>query len=76
MVVLQRHEPLIVSRLFIVNGPGVMTGGDKHQIVVHVSAETLRDAEAGRCEIENGAGVSAEAMRLCAITCSCCGWAA
>jgi len=60
----------VMAESFVVNGPGVMTGGDKHQIVVHVSAETLRDREAGRCEIENGADVSAETCRRLACDCS------
>jgi hypothetical protein len=60
----------VMAESFVVNGPGVMTGGDKHQIVVHVSAETLRDREAGRCEIEAGAGVSAETCRRLACDCS------
>jgi hypothetical protein len=59
-----------MAESFIANGPAAMTGGDKHQIVVHVSAETLRDRQAGRCEIENGAGVSADTCRRLACDCS------
>ncbi|MBB6093651.1 hypothetical protein HNQ60_002532 [Povalibacter uvarum] len=60
----------LVAESFIANGPAALTGGDKHQIVVHVSAETLRDRQAGRCEIEDGAGVSAETCRRLACDCS------
>ena len=60
----------VMAESFVVNGPGVMTGGDKHQIVIHVSAETLRDKETGRCEIEDGSGVSAETCRRLACDCS------
>lgn len=60
----------IMAESFIVNGPAAMTGGDKHQIVIHVSAETLRDNEAGHCEIEDGVDVSAETCRRFACDCS------
>ncbi len=60
----------VVAESFIANGPAALSGGDKHQIVVHVSAETLRDRQAGRCEIEDGAGVSAETCRRQACDCS------
>ncbi len=60
----------VVAESFIANGPGAMSGGDRHQIVVHVSAETLRDGSAGRCEIEDGANVSAETCRRLACDCA------
>lgn len=60
----------LMAESFIANGPAAMTSGDKHQIVVHVSAETLQSAEIGRCEIEDGAGVSAETCRRLACDCS------
>ena len=60
----------VMAEGFIANGPAAMSGGDKHQIIVHVSAETLRDRQAGRCEIEEGAGVSAETCRRLACDCS------
>lgn len=59
-----------VAESFMQHGLEAMSGGDKHQIVIHVSAETLRDAEAGRCEIEDGPGVSAETCRRLACDCS------
>lgn len=45
-------------------------GGDKHQIIVHVAAETLKDKSAGQCEIEDGPAVSAETCRRHACDCS------
>ena len=39
---------------------------DRHEIVVHVEADVLADARAGRCEIEHGTAIAAEtARRLC-----------
>ena len=60
----------LMAESFMAHGPAALSGGDKHQIVVHVSAETLRDAEAGRCEIEDGAGICAETCRRLACDCS------
>jgi len=39
------------------------TGADRHQIVVHVAAETLRDRSAGCCEFEHGPSMGAERAR-------------
>lgn len=38
-------------------------GSDRHQIVVHVAAETLRNRVAGCCEIEGGPSIAAETAR-------------
>jgi hypothetical protein len=38
-------------------------GTDRHQIVVHVAAETLRDRQAGCCEFEHGPSMPAETAR-------------
>jgi hypothetical protein len=38
-------------------------GADRHEIVVHVAAETLRSGAAGCCEIEHGPGIAAETAR-------------
>ena len=59
-----------VAESFLAHGPAALSGGDKHQIVVHVSAETLRDKEAGQCEIENGSAIGAETCRRLACDCS------
>jgi len=38
-------------------------GTDRHQIVVHVAAETLRNRAPGCCEIEDGPSIAAETAR-------------
>jgi len=38
-------------------------GTDRHQIIVHVAQETLRDKEAGCCEFEDGPSMAAETAR-------------
>lgn len=53
----------LLGESFMKHGAEEMSGGDRNQIVVHVSAETLRDKVAGCCEIEHGPGVSAETCR-------------
>lgn len=53
----------LIVESFVQHGVETMRGGDKHQIVVHVDAETLRDSVAGRCEIEHGPAVAAETAR-------------
>jgi hypothetical protein len=53
----------MIAESFIQHGPATMSGGDRHQVVVHVSAETLRDHSAGCCEFEDGPSMSAETAR-------------
>ena len=38
-------------------------GGDRHQIMVHVDSETLRNGTPGRCEIESGPSLAAQTAR-------------
>jgi hypothetical protein len=52
------------------HGAEAMSGGDKHQVVVHVSAETLQHKEGGQCEFEGGASIAAETARRLACDCS------
>jgi hypothetical protein len=40
-----------------------LNGGERHQIVVHVDEETLRERTAGRCELEEGPSLAAETAR-------------
>ncbi len=42
----------VLAETFIKHGGAALNGGERHQIVVHVDAETLRTGTAGRCEIE------------------------
>lgn len=60
----------MVMESFIAHGPEAMSGGDKHQVVVHVAEETLKNREAGQCELEDGASIAAETCRRLACDCS------
>jgi hypothetical protein len=53
----------VLAESFLAHGAREMNGGDRHQIVVHVAAETLRDRKPGCCEIEHGPSVAAETAR-------------
>jgi uncharacterized protein DUF222 len=44
----------LVAESFLAQGAADAHGADRHQIVVHVAAETLRDRTAGCCEFEHG----------------------
>jgi hypothetical protein len=52
-----------IAESFLKHGREALGGGDRQQIVVHVDAETLRHRVAGRCELDEGPGVSAETAR-------------
>jgi hypothetical protein len=60
----------IMAESFLAQGAAALKGGDRHQIVVHVDAETLRDSAAGRCNFEHGPSVSAETARRLSCDCS------
>jgi len=53
----------VMAESFLKHGAEALSGGDRHQIVVHVDAETLRESTAGRCELEDGPSLSAETAR-------------
>jgi Domain of unknown function (DUF222)/HNH endonuclease len=53
----------LISESFLQHGAEAMTSGDRHQIVIHVDAETFRGDAAGRCQIDEGPSVSAETSR-------------
>jgi Domain of unknown function (DUF222)/HNH endonuclease len=53
----------LVAETFLGQGAMEVHGTDRHQIVVHVAAETLRDRTAGCCEIEHGPSMAAETAR-------------
>ena len=44
----------VLAESFLKHGGQALSGGERHQIVVHVDADTLRGSPAGRCEIEQG----------------------
>lgn len=55
---------LLVADSFLATGSADRSGGDRHQVVVHVDAPTLRSRERGeRCELEDGAPLAAETAR-------------
>ena len=53
----------LLAESFVKHGAMEANGGDRHQIVVHVAAETLRHGTAGCCEIEDGPSIPAETAR-------------
>ena len=52
-----------LAETFVKSGPQALTGGERHGIIVHIDAETLRHSVAGRCELETGPSVFAETAR-------------
>jgi hypothetical protein len=53
----------LMAESFMKHGAASVSGGDRHQIVVHVSAETLQHGMPGQCEIQDGPGVAMETVR-------------
>lgn len=52
-----------LAESFLSHGAEQINGGDRHQIVVHVAAETLRDNAPGQCEMQDGPSLPAETAR-------------
>jgi hypothetical protein len=53
----------VMAESFLKHGIESLSGGDRHQIIVHVDADTLADCCEGRCEIEEGPSMAAETAR-------------
>jgi hypothetical protein len=53
----------LVAESFLAHGAIEAAGAERHQIVVHVAQETLRDRKAGCCEFEDGPSMAAETAR-------------
>jgi hypothetical protein len=53
----------LLAESFLKSGPMELAGSDRHQIIVHVDAETLREGTAGYCEFEDGPSMPAETAR-------------
>ena len=53
----------LVAESFLAHDVLAAPGTDRHQIVVHVAAETLRSRTPGCCEIEDGPSIAAETAR-------------
>jgi hypothetical protein len=60
----------LVAESFLKHGAEAMSGGERHQVVVHVDLETLRTRGAGRSEFEHGPAMPAETARRLACDCS------
>ena len=54
---------LLMAESFLAHGAIEAAGAERHQIVVHVAQETLRDRKAGCCEFEDGPSIAAETAR-------------
>jgi len=52
-----------VAESFVAHQAVECPGTDRHQVVVHVAAETLRNRKAGCCEFEHGSSMAAETAR-------------
>ena len=53
----------LIAESFLAHGAIEAGGAERHQIVVHVAAETLRERTAGCCEFEQGPSMAAETAR-------------
>ncbi len=53
----------LVVESFLTHKVMEMAGGDRHQIVVHVAQETLKEKSAGCCRFEDGPSMAAETAR-------------
>ncbi len=52
-----------IAESFLAHGAEALAAGERHHIVVHVDAQTLRDGRDGRCEHEHGPSLPAETAR-------------
>ncbi len=60
----RRVEALaMLAESFLATGSNDLAGADRHQIVVHVDAETFQHRCAGRCELEQGPSIAADTAR-------------
>jgi len=60
----RRADALVVlAESFLQHGAESLSGGDRQQIVIHVDERTLRNGEAGRCELEDGPALPLETAR-------------
>ena len=53
----------LLAESFLQHGAQAMSGGDRHQIVVHVDHDTLRHSAPGRCELDDGPSLAVETAR-------------
>ena len=63
----------LVAESFLKHGAAALSGGERHQVVVHVDVETLRERKPGRSEFEHGPSLPAATARsppAIAVACS------
>jgi len=53
----------VIAESFLKHGIEALSGGERHQIVVHVEASVLRDEASGCCGLEHGPSLPAETAR-------------
>jgi hypothetical protein len=53
----------VLAESFLAHGAEALKGGDRQQIVVHVSQAALHEGRAGRCELEDGPAIAVETAR-------------
>ncbi|HQR48390.1 MAG TPA: DUF222 domain-containing protein [Steroidobacteraceae bacterium] len=53
----------VLAESFLKHGPEALNGGERHQIVVHVDAESLHARDSGRCELDDGPAIPIETAR-------------
>jgi hypothetical protein len=52
-----------IAESFLAHGAEALASGERHHVVVHVDAQTLREGCAGRCEHEHGPSLAIETAR-------------
>ncbi len=52
-----------IAESFLAHGAEALASGERHHVVVHVDAQTLREACDGRCEHEHGPSLARETAR-------------
>jgi hypothetical protein len=53
----------VLAESFLAHGAEALKGGDRQQIVVHVSQVTLKQGDPGRCELDEGSAIAVETAR-------------
>jgi hypothetical protein len=53
----------LMAESYLERGPAALSTADRHQVVVHVDAETLREEAAGRCHLEDGPALPVATVR-------------
>jgi hypothetical protein len=53
----------VIAESFLAHGAEALKGGDRQQIVVHVTQATLKDGARGRCELDDGPSIAVETAR-------------